>query len=135
MVFGVGLDYFFTEERKRHVVSIVRKSERLRSSEISNGNISYHSESLDFKATERKLNGFYAEFQIQPFDKLKAHQHAGVELLWLLKGKLELSIGSEIYTWHLVTRFISILPFATNIVQPTRTFVPVSSLQRPDRMV
>jgi transcriptional regulator with XRE-family HTH domain len=25
MVFGVGLDFFFTDERKRHVVSIVRK--------------------------------------------------------------------------------------------------------------
>ena len=25
MVFGVGLDYFFADERKRHVVSIVRR--------------------------------------------------------------------------------------------------------------
>ena len=25
MVFSVGLDYFFTDERKRHVVSVVRK--------------------------------------------------------------------------------------------------------------
>jgi transcriptional regulator with XRE-family HTH domain len=33
MVFGVGLDYFFTDERKRHVVAVVRKSERLRFSD------------------------------------------------------------------------------------------------------
>ena len=30
MVFGIGLDFFFSDERRRHVVSIVRKRERLR---------------------------------------------------------------------------------------------------------
>src|SRR5512143_280169 len=30
MVFSVGLDYFFTDERKRRVVAIVRKQDRLR---------------------------------------------------------------------------------------------------------
>jgi transcriptional regulator with XRE-family HTH domain len=101
MVFGVGLDYFFTDERKRHVVAVVRKSERLRFSEGSNGTIAYHFESLDFKATERKLNGFYAEFEYAPIEKVKTHHHPGVELLYLIKGKLELSIGSETYVLDL----------------------------------
>ena len=30
LVFGVGLDYFFTDERKRRVVSVVRHGERVR---------------------------------------------------------------------------------------------------------
>src|SRR4029077_3732882 len=30
MVFGVGLDYFFTDERKRRIVGVVRKQERVR---------------------------------------------------------------------------------------------------------
>jgi len=30
MVYSVGLDYFFTDERKRRVVSVVRREERLR---------------------------------------------------------------------------------------------------------
>jgi transcriptional regulator with XRE-family HTH domain len=30
MVFSVGVEYFFTDERKRHVVSIIRKAERIR---------------------------------------------------------------------------------------------------------
>src|SRR6266571_7063332 len=30
MVFGVGLDYFFTDERKRRVVGLVRREERVR---------------------------------------------------------------------------------------------------------
>src|ERR1700690_2565429 len=30
MVFGVGLDYFFTDERKRRVLGVVRREERVR---------------------------------------------------------------------------------------------------------
>ena len=30
MVFGVGLDYFFSDERKRRVVGVVRRDERVR---------------------------------------------------------------------------------------------------------
>src|SRR3954466_1219532 len=57
MVFSVGLDYFFTDERKRHVVAIVRKKERLNFPEVPNcSEISYCFESLDFTATERKLS-------------------------------------------------------------------------------
>lgn len=96
MVFGVGLDFFFTDERKRHVVSIVRRSERLRFPEIpTRSSISYHFESLDFKATERKLSAFYAEFEPVPPEKLRLHQHAGVEFLYVIGGKLELTIGAE----------------------------------------
>ena len=30
LVFSVGLDYFFTDERKRHVVAVVKKEERIK---------------------------------------------------------------------------------------------------------
>ena len=98
MVFGVGLDYFFTDERKRHVVAIARKKERIRIPETGSGSEAYHFESLNFKATERKLNGFYAEFQWVSNQKAKTHQHPGVELLYLISGELELSIGSQTHT-------------------------------------
>jgi transcriptional regulator with XRE-family HTH domain len=98
MVFGVGLDYFFTDERKRHVVAIVRKAERLRFPDNSGGPIAYHFESLDFKATERKLNAYYADFEALPDDKLKMHQHPGIELLYLITGNLEITIGSDLHT-------------------------------------
>jgi mannose-6-phosphate isomerase-like protein (cupin superfamily) len=94
----VGLDHFFTDERQRHVVAIARRSERIRFPDISSGLIAYHFESLDFKATERKLNAFYADFQPVAAEKLKMHTHAGVELVYLIRGKLELCIGSEIHT-------------------------------------
>ena len=96
MVFGVGLDFFFTDERKRHVVSIVRKQERLKFPENAGSSvIAYNFESLDFKASERKLNAFYAEFELVPAEKVRPHQHAGVELLYLISGKLELIISSD----------------------------------------
>jgi transcriptional regulator with XRE-family HTH domain len=37
MVFSVGLDYFFTDERKRYVVAIVRKQDRIRFPERPGG--------------------------------------------------------------------------------------------------
>src|SRR5690349_11184718 len=98
MVFGVGLDHFFTDERKRHVVAIVRKEERMRFPETTGGLVAFHFESLDFKATERKLNGFYAEFESVQAEKVRTHQHPGVELLYMISGKLELSIGSEVHS-------------------------------------
>jgi quercetin dioxygenase-like cupin family protein/DNA-binding XRE family transcriptional regulator len=96
MVFGVGLEYFFSDERKRHVVAIARKKERLRFPDSPEGSsVAYNFESLNFKATERKLHAFYAEFEPIAAEKSRAHQHPGVELLYLISGKLELTIGSE----------------------------------------
>ncbi len=97
LVFGVGLEYFFTDERKRHVVAVARKKERLRFPDnASGGSVDYIFESLNFKATERKLHGFYAEFEAIASEKSRSHQHPGVELLYLISGKLDLTIGSEL---------------------------------------
>jgi transcriptional regulator with XRE-family HTH domain len=101
MVFSVGLDHFFIDESRRHVVAIARKGERLRFPEILSGMAAYHFENLDYKATDRKLNAFYAEFQAVPAEKVKMHQHAGAELIYLLRGRLELTIGSEIHNLEL----------------------------------
>jgi transcriptional regulator with XRE-family HTH domain len=96
MVFGVGLDYFFTDERKRRVVGVVRKQERVRFPERpATPDVPYYFECLDYRATERKLSAFLADFQEIPAEKLKPHQHAGVEFLYLLKGSLAIKIGSE----------------------------------------
>lgn len=96
MVFGVGLDYFFTDERKRRVVGVVRKDERVRFPERpGTQDIQYYFECLDYRTTERKLSAFLADFQEVAPEKLKPHQHAGVEFLFLLKGSLTLKIGSE----------------------------------------
>ena len=96
LVFSVGLEYFFSDDQKRHVVAIVRRAQRKRFPERPDGrDISFYFESLDFAAVERKLNAYYAEFQpLQP-GKARLHHHNGVEFLSVLRGKLELHIGTE----------------------------------------
>ena len=96
MVYSVGLEFFFTDERKRRVVSIVRRDDRVRFPERPGvSDVPYYFESLDYKATERKMSAFVAEFQEVSFEKAKPHQHPGVELLYLIKGSLTIKIGSE----------------------------------------
>ncbi len=96
LVFGVGLDYFFSDPRKRHVVSVVRKSERRRfPADPKSAHVSWYFESLDFRVNERKLNGYLAHFHPVPPEKIVPHHHPGVELIYLMKGRLEIKIGVE----------------------------------------
>lgn len=96
MVFGVGLDYFFADSRRRPVVAIARKKDRIRLPSVEEGTGgSYAYESLDFKATERKLNAYLADFQPLAKEKLRPHHHPGVEFLYVLSGTLALTIGTE----------------------------------------
>ena len=96
LVYSVGLEYFFTDERTHRVVSVVRKEDRVRFPERpGTQEVPYFFECLDYKATERKMSVFVAEFQDLAPDKLRPHQHPGVELLYVLKGSLTIRIGSE----------------------------------------
>jgi transcriptional regulator with XRE-family HTH domain len=96
MVFGVGLDFFFTDERKRRVVGIVRKDERLRfAGRPGVEEVPYHFEYLDSRTNDHELNALLAEFQEMAPEKVKPHQHPGVEFLFVMKGSLILKIGSE----------------------------------------
>ena len=97
-VFNVGLDYFFTDPRERHVVAISRKDERIKfPADAKPRDPAYDFESLNFRANERKLNAFLAHFHPLPPDKAAPHYHAGVEFLYVIDGELEISIGAEIH--------------------------------------
>lgn len=97
-VFNVGLDYFFTDPRKRHVVAISRKDERIKfPADAKPRDAAYDFESLNFRATERKLNAFFAHFHHLPPDKTTPHYHSGVEFLYVIDGDLEISIGVEMH--------------------------------------
>jgi len=98
LVFNVGLDYFFSDPRKRHVVAVVRRDERqVFPSDPKSAPVPWHFESLDFRVNERKLSGFLAHFHPLPPDKVVPHYHQGVELLYLIEGKLEMRIGVETF--------------------------------------
>ena len=55
----------------------------------------YRFASLDYPATERRFNGYHAEFLPVAADKQRAHQHAGVEFIYVIQGTLIVHIGSE----------------------------------------
>jgi transcriptional regulator with XRE-family HTH domain len=96
MVFSVGLEFFFTDDRKRRVLAIARKKERLRFPEKPNTkDAAYLFESLDFGAVERKLNAYHAEFRRVDPRKIRLHQHAGVEFIYVAAGRLGLRVGAE----------------------------------------
>ena len=98
LVFNVGLDYFFTDQRRRHVVAISRKGERRKfPADPKESHVAWHFESLDFRANERKLNGYLAHFHPVSEEKLASHFHPGVELLYLIEGELEITIGTEVH--------------------------------------
>lgn len=95
LVFGVGLDYFFTNETKSRV-SIVRREERQRfPASPDSSHVSYWFESLDFRATERKMSAYLAEFEAVESSDAPEHAHEGAELIFVLEGKLGIRIGRE----------------------------------------
>jgi transcriptional regulator with XRE-family HTH domain len=98
LVFSVGLEYFFLEDRKRRVLAIVRRADRKRFPERPDDrNISFVFESLDFTALDRKLNAYYAEFRSVAPGAARQHNHPGFEFLVVLRGKLGLRVLAEEY--------------------------------------
>ena len=96
LVFSVGLEHFFSDERDKRTFALVRKKERLRFPEGPDLDpTAFDFESLDFLATDRKFNAYLANFHSVPAEKIRVHQHPGVEFIYVLKGKLELKVGAD----------------------------------------
>ena len=94
LVFSVGLEYFFAGSRDQPLVAIVRKRERVRLPERPGAReVSYRFESLDYLATERRFNCYFAEFLPMAADAVRPHLHPGVEFIYVLGGRLSVHIG------------------------------------------
>ena len=92
LVFGVGLEHFFVDEDKRPMVAVTRKKDRLRLPDRRDAEVpSYVFESLNFPVTDRKIEGFYAEFT----GLSEPHRHGGSELIYVLKGRLAVNVDGE----------------------------------------
>lgn len=90
----VDLGFFFRVDARE--VALVRRKDRLRFPDRPDGtNLSYHFESLDYRATRRKLSAYLAEFEARPMDGVRLHQHDGDEFLFVLTGTLGLSIDDR----------------------------------------
>src|SRR6516165_1306966 len=95
LVFGLGLDHFFTESAERPTVAVMRKKERLRLPDRAGANPpSYVFESLDFPVMDRKMQAYYAEFPLLSKPS-ELHRHNGAELIYVLRGELAVKVGND----------------------------------------
>jgi transcriptional regulator with XRE-family HTH domain len=96
LVFGVGLDYFFAGAREKPLVAVVRKKQRVQLPDRPGAKtVAFRFESLDFPATERRFNSYYAEFFPVDEDQLWPHEHPGVEFIYVLQGRLSVHLPGE----------------------------------------
>ena len=94
LVFSVGLDFFFAGSRERPLIAVVRKSDRVKLPDVPGPTpAAYRFESLDYPATERRFNLYYAEFFPAARTGLRPHAHPGVEFLYVLTGSLSVHIA------------------------------------------
>ena len=98
LVFGVGLEFFFAGARDKPLVAIVRKADRVQLPDRPGGrDVAYTFQSLDYPATERRFNCHYAEFFPVAPDRLRRHDHPGVEFIYAIQGTLSVHLGDEEY--------------------------------------
>jgi transcriptional regulator with XRE-family HTH domain len=98
LVFGVGLEYFFAGAREKPLVAVTRKSERVGLPERPGAReVAYRFMSLDYPATERRFNCYCAEFFPVTPEKLRFHDHAGVEFIYVTQGTLSVHMNGEEY--------------------------------------
>jgi mannose-6-phosphate isomerase-like protein (cupin superfamily) len=88
LVFSVGLEHFFAGTREKPLIHVMRRTERVRLPERQGvRHAAFQFESLDFRATERRFNSYYAEF-LPVEGAIATHTHPGVEFLYVLRGTL-----------------------------------------------
>jgi transcriptional regulator with XRE-family HTH domain len=95
LVFSVGLDYFFSGPREKPALAIIRKEDRLRFADEPGDEVNYHFESLDYPAVERPVNAYYAEFEPVAPERVRMHDHPGIEFVYVLQGVLVMKIGDD----------------------------------------
>lgn len=93
MVFSVDLDYFFADHRKHRALAIVRRAGRLRFPEAPGRRDSaFHFESLTFPVAEPKCQAYLATFHPVTEGKARPHEHAGIEMIYVLSGELGVTV-------------------------------------------
>ena len=95
MVFGVGLDHFFNADKEEPLMAIVRKEQRLKlPSPPGENQPAYLFESLDYPASDRRMEAFYAEFPVGS-PPSEPHQHGSAEFIYVLSGRLVIDVDGK----------------------------------------
>jgi transcriptional regulator with XRE-family HTH domain len=98
MVFDVGLDYFFGTRRRAGLFEVVRKEERMRfPNDVDTERPGFYFEVLAFKANNKPIEAYLADFPQRETSEAVTHAHSGAELLHLLEGQLEVVYQDETF--------------------------------------
>ncbi|MBN1656536.1 MAG: helix-turn-helix transcriptional regulator [Deltaproteobacteria bacterium] len=95
----VNVSYFFDEKPSEIKVEVVRANERKRirrSLSHRQGALSYAYESLAFRKSDKKMEPFLIELDIDIDEDLPALEHEGEEFLFVLEGEVEAKIDDKI---------------------------------------
>ena len=96
LVFGVGLEFFFVGTRDKPLIALTCNNKGVVLPEGRGArDAAYRFASLDYPATERRFNCYYAEFLPMAPDKLRPHDHAGVEFIHVIQGTLSVHLNGE----------------------------------------
>jgi transcriptional regulator with XRE-family HTH domain len=96
MVFDVGLDYFFSDKKRKRLFSVVRAQERMRFPERSDSPTpGYFFECLAFSAQDKSLQAYLAEFPAREPDDVSEHLHEGAEFFHVIEGEVAIRYQDE----------------------------------------
>jgi transcriptional regulator with XRE-family HTH domain len=96
MVFDVGLDYFFTERKRRRPFLVVREQERMRFPDRpTSPRPDYFFECLAFSAQEKNMQAYMAEFPRRGPSEVTEHFHEGAEFVHVTEGSLTIRYAGE----------------------------------------
>lgn len=99
MVFDVGLDYFFTDRKRRRPFLIIRSSERMKFPDRPAATKpDYVFECLAYSAQEKSLQAYLAQFPERSAEEVTEHHHEGGEFVHVVSGTLVIRYQGEDYT-------------------------------------
>lgn len=90
LVFGVGLDHFFSGDGSP-VLEVIRAGSRIGLPNAPEDRPSYIFESLDFAVNDRPTDAYIAKF-MPGTPVTDPHAHRGFELIYVISGAIEVSI-------------------------------------------
>lgn len=101
MVFDVGLDYFFAEQKRRRAFAIVRADERMKFPDRAGSQKpDYFFECLAYSAQEKSIQAYMAEFPKRSPADVTEHYHEGAEFIHVLEGSLGVRHQGEEHVLH-----------------------------------
>jgi transcriptional regulator with XRE-family HTH domain len=98
MVFDVGLDYFFDDQRRRKTLTVVRKADRIQFPERADLPLpAYFFECLAYSTQEKGLQAYLAYFPSRNPEDCRPHLHEGSEFVFITRGQLTIARNGEDY--------------------------------------